>query len=245
MNGTASPPTSIMVHRGQQSSKPTPSSVVIASTASVYDIDGSDKLCSMATESSHASGIAPGTATARRLADRVHARVLSDSWFADQAAELERLAEWRDDTAGAPVPHVPTQTLRTLNDRLRAEQAAEAQRTAVDTAAVVESVRSLNSRAAVHARVERGRLLAFKAADGRTNLYPRWQFDPQTGDTVPVAAELAAVCRDRFDGDVVAFDLMVRTPLDRLGGASVVSLLADRRWPDAVDAATHPAEQAG
>lgn len=182
----------------------------------------------------------------RRLADRVQARVLADAWFADVVADLDRVAAWRDDDrSGSRPPQVSTATLRHLNASLRARQDVEATTAAVTTRDVIELLPELNNRGAVHSRVERGHLLAFKTAGGR-NRYPRWQFDLRHRDrTVPVIDDLVRMCREQFAGDVVAFDLMVRARQDRLGDRSIADLLADGRWDDAIAAATTTAEQAG
>ena len=172
--------------------------------------------------------------------------MLTDAWFADLVAEIERVAAWReDDRSGAPPPQVSTPTLRHLNASLRDRQDAEAATGAATTSEVIHLLAELNNRGAVHSRVERGHLLMFKTPGGR-NRYPRWQFDLRgRGRTVPVIDDLVRACQDHFAGDVVAFDLMVRTRQDRLGGRSVADLLADGRWDDAVAAASATAEQAG
>lgn len=179
---------------------------------------------------------------ARRVADRIAA----DDWFADVTAGLLRLAEWRDDPEPGPPPRVSTASLRHLNARLRDRQDRAAERAALTTVQVQDLLAGVNTRASVHARLDRGKLLAFKSRTGNANRFPAWQFDdPHRAATVPVVADLVRVCRDRFDGDVVAFDLMVRTRQDRLGGRSVADLLAEGRWDEAVAAADTAPEQAG
>lgn len=182
----------------------------------------------------------------RRLADRVHDRVLDDDWFAAVVADLDRVATWRDgDRTGTPPPRVSTVALRHLNTSMRVRQDQEAATAALTTRDVIELVPELNNRGAVHSRVERGQLLAFKGPDGRMR-YPRWQFDPRRqGRTVPVLDDLVRACRDQFAGDVAAFDLMARTPQPRLADRSLADLLVEGRWDEALSAVTTRAEQAG
>lgn len=180
-----------------------------------------------------------------RLARDVSRLVIEDDWFAGLVSDLARLAAWRVDPGGGRPPVVAKETLRHLNASLRRRQDVESEGHALTTSQVIRRVDGLNTRASVHARLERGQLLAFKATDGRTNLFPEWQFQAHGPVTVPVIDVLVEHCRLDFAGDVIAFDLLVREPLDRLGSRSVADLLVAGEWAQAVAAVEAVPEQDG
>lgn len=139
---------------------------------------------------------------------------------------------------------VSNETLRLANRALRQRQDADGRANAYNTGQVIVAVDALNTLASVGKRVDDHRLLAFKADDGRSNLYPAWEFGPDSG-VLDGVAELAAACHELHAGDVVAFDLLVRTPSERLEGRSVAELLVLERAAEAVAAVRAPREQDG
>lgn len=186
-----------------------------------------------------------GTADQPRaqLAEQIRDQVLTDDWFATVAAQLAQLAAWRTTSTSGSLPDVDTDTLRVLNRITRAEQDTAAVDAALTTGEVIEHIEPLHDRRGVAARVQRGKLLAFKT--GRRTRYPSWQIQPDQGDTIPDIDRWVDACHTLFAGDVIAMDLAVRAPRADLDGRSIAELLADGRWAAAYAALTTPLDQAG
>jgi|SRR6185437_1037113 len=107
---------------------------------------------------------------------------------------------------------------RRLDDRRRHRLAGT-----VDSAEVVDLVRSISDRKGVDRRRHRGQLLGWRV--GARAVHPDWQFDPRRGDTRPgLSAVLEALADVRADPE--AMDDLMRAPRDDLGGRTLADLLA-------------------
>ena len=105
---------------------------------------------------------------------------------------------------------------RRLADRRQARTAA-----ALDTAAVVALVESINDRKGVDRRRHRGQLLGWRV--GNRVVHPRWQFDPRRGDTrAGLPAVLTALREVRAAPE--AMDELMRAPREDLDGRTLADL---------------------
>lgn len=179
------------------------------------------------------------------LAAKAQRLVLDDDAFAADVEHLVAVREWHGSGGADDPPDVPMSTLRSMNAALRARQLDDAVAAAASAQEVVGLLASVNDRRGVQSRAARGRLLSFKANDGRSAMYPRWQFDPVAKETIPDIERWIEACATRFAGDVVAFDHFVRAEQARLGGQSIAGLLTSRRWDAAYAVAIAVRDQDG
>ena len=156
---------------------------------------------------------------------------LQDDWFADATSELARLAEWRSNPDGAP-PIVSIGTLRALNTNVNRAQIEGTIAGSLTATEVIDLLDAVNDRRSVSGREARGKLIGLRR--GRSVFYPAWQFDRLTGNTIPGIEAWVTAARGLFGADIVAMDLAVRSPRARLGGGSIVDLLAERKWDGAL-----------
>lgn len=125
-----------------------------------------------------------------------------------------------------PVPEGAVRAAQLVNARRLRERSEGASVSALDTAAVVKLLRSVNDRRGVDRRRQRGQLLAWKT--GTRTLHPRWQFDQRRGETRP-GLPLVLQALSEVAPDAQAADMLMRAPREDLDGGSLADLLASGR----------------
>jgi hypothetical protein len=146
----------------------------------------------------------------------------------DLAEVLVMLAEGPEGPADpfAPAGAGPVAAARLVNARRLAERREAASGATLDTAQVVELVRSLSDRKGVDRRRQRGQLLGWRV--GSRTLHPDWQFDRRRGDTRPGLADVLGALAE-VTPDAEAADALMRAPREELDGRSLADLLAAGR----------------
>jgi hypothetical protein len=110
-----------------------------------------------------------------------------------------------------------------LNAQRQRSAREGAGRDALDTAAVVELIGSINDRKGVDRRRRRGQLLGWRS--GARTLHPAWQFDPARTDTRAGLPDVLEALAD-VAADAQQADALMRAPRDDLDGRSLADLFA-------------------
>jgi hypothetical protein len=149
----------------------------------------------------------------------------------DDPGLAETLRYLADDVAGPEDPFaVPLGSVlasaRRVNERRQAQRAEDRRVDALDTAAVVDVIASINDRRGVERRRKRGKLLGWQC--GTRTLHPAWQFDRSRGDTRAGLARVIAAL-DEVTANPQAADALMRAERDDLDGRSLADLFAAGR----------------
>jgi len=153
----------------------------------------------------------------------------------ERASEDEALAEavlfLADEVDGPDDPFaVPggeaLAAARVVNERRQRQRRESRDAAALDTAQVVDLIRSINDRKGVDRRRRRGQLLGWRT--GTHTLHPAWQFDRRVGDTRPgLTALLAALAEVTVDPQ--GADALMTTPRADLQDRTLADLFAAGR----------------
>lgn len=149
-------------------------------------------------------------------------RASDDPGLAETLRYLADAVTGPDDPFGRP-PEAVLAAARGVNERRQVERAHARRADALDTAAVVEAISSVNDRRGVDRRRRRGQLLGWPS--GTQTLHPAWQFDPSRGDTRPGLARVIAALREATP-DAQAADELMRAPREDLDHRSLADLFA-------------------
>jgi hypothetical protein len=152
-----------------------------------------------------------------------------DPDLAEAVLFMAQDAEGTNDPFG-DVPEGALRAARLVNERRLRERREAASASALDTAAVVKLLRSVNDRKGVDRRRSRGQLLAWRS--GAHALHPAWQFDERRGEIRP-GLPLVLNALAQVTPDPRAADALMRAPREDLSGRSLADLLASDR-PESV-----------
>ena len=156
--------------------------------------------------------------TVRVLAERAG----DDSNLAETLRYLADVTTESDDPFGRP-PEPARRAARGVDEQRQVERARARRADALDTAAVIQVLASVNDRRGVDRRRRRGQLLGWRS--GAQTLHPVWQFDLPRGETRPGLARVIAALREVTHDDQAADELM-RAPREELDHRSLADLLA-------------------